>query len=296
VPYVTTFPSLEDYSAAVEILTRRSLLFEVVGPAPAWTFVAAPGLVLGEQARIGLVEEGRGLICSGWVEVPGRAGGEESPVSPVVAAPLSSPSHVGDEDIPDVLGQMSVSVFAPCVADRSKVRAIILVSGDLTLVLPYLNAEMPTASYNPGGGTLTYMAGYRMISLSAQRITVAKAADLFDTWSVLADIREIVNRTWARRDRLTPSYERRRRPPALEIFKRLPGTNCKECSDRTCLAFADRLWRGDADPTECGPVFGEEYAHLRDALLDIARPSVSMWAARIRPQQELTGGVDSSIV
>jgi hypothetical protein len=157
------------------------LLFEVVGPAPAWTFVAAPGLVLGEQARIGLIEEGRGLICSGWVEVPGRAGGEESPVSPVVAAPLSSPSDVGGEDIPDVLGQMSVSVFAPCVADRLKVRAIILVSGDLTLVLPYLNAEMPTASYNPGGGTLTYMAGYRMISLSAQRITVAKAADLFDT-------------------------------------------------------------------------------------------------------------------
>lgn len=105
------------------------------------------------------------------------------------------------------------------------------------------------------------------------RTTVAiparKAADLFDTWSVLADIREIVNRTWARRDRLTPSYERRRRPPALEIFKRLPGTNCKECGDRTCLAFADRLWRGDADPTECGPVFGGEYAHLRDALLDI---------------------------
>ena len=61
----------------------------------------------------------------------------------------------------------------------------------------------------------------------------------------------------------------RERPPALEIFKRLPKTNCKQCGELTCLAFAARLWQRQTSVTRCTPVFAGEHAQLKGALLDI---------------------------
>ena len=61
----------------------------------------------------------------------------------------------------------------------------------------------------------------------------------------------------------------RERPPALEIFKRLPRTNCRACGEATCLAFAVQVWQGRRLPRECRPVCEGEYAHLKDALVEI---------------------------
>lgn len=38
-----------------------------------------------------------------------------------------------------------------------------------------------------------------------------------------------MNDVWARRHEIQPSTEMRERPAALEIYKRLPKTNCKQC-------------------------------------------------------------------
>ena len=108
-----------------------------------------------------------------------------------------------------------------------------------------------------------------MIGLSPRRITVAKADDVVDAWRVLEAIRRRAGQVWARRADIVPCHERRARPPALELFKRLPRTNCRACGEATCFAFAGTLWRGEAAPTRCLPVFEGEHHHLRDALLDI---------------------------
>jgi ArsR family metal-binding transcriptional regulator len=63
----------------------------------------------------------------------------------------------------------------------------------------------------------------------------------------------------------------REKPPALEIFKRLPRTNCRACGELTCLAFAVKLWSGGGQLSQCRPVFAGDFAHLRPALLEICR-------------------------
>jgi len=196
-------------------------------------------------------------VCSGWVEYrPARIAilAEEPP---------------GFEE--DVFGQAAVMVLAPCVADVSRIRLIAHISGDLTEVFPYLNTEMKQASYNRHAPTLTYMDEYRMISLYPRRITVAKADELVDAWRTLETIRRRVNEAWARRASIAPSYEMREKPPALEILKRLPRTNCRACGEPTCLAFAVKVWQGRALPSECGPVFTGGHAGLKDALVEICK-------------------------
>ena len=61
----------------------------------------------------------------------------------------------------------------------------------------------------------------------------------------------------------------RQKPAVLDIYKRLPHTNCRECGQKTCMAFALTLWSGNAKPMMCKPIFGGEHAHLRDAFLEI---------------------------
>jgi ArsR family metal-binding transcriptional regulator len=105
--------------------------------------------------------------------------------------------------------------------------------------------------------------------LYRHRITIAKADEIVDAWLILDGIRLLVEKTWATRDAIEPSYETRKRPPALEIWRRLPGTNCGVCGERTCMAFALRLWAGGARLRQCGPVFVPEQTARRAALVEI---------------------------
>jgi acetyl-CoA decarbonylase/synthase complex subunit gamma len=51
----------------------------------------------------------------------------------------------------------------------------------------------------------------------------------------------------------------------IEIFKLLPKTNCKECGEPTCLAFAMKLAAGKAELTACPYVSEEAKAKLSEA-------------------------------
>jgi ArsR family metal-binding transcriptional regulator len=115
------------------------------------------------------------------------------------------------------------------------------------------------------------MDKHRLITLYPRRVTIGKADDLVDGWRTLEFLRVLANSVWARRAAIPPSYDMKSKPPALEIYKRLPRTNCKACGERTCMAFAIRLWRGEATPSQCEPVFTPEYAGLRSALIEICR-------------------------
>jgi len=51
----------------------------------------------------------------------------------------------------------------------------------------------------------------------------------------------------------------------IEIFKLLPKTNCKECGEPTCLAFAMKLAAGKAELSACPYVSEESKAKLAEA-------------------------------
>jgi ArsR family metal-binding transcriptional regulator len=265
--FLTTFPSADQFRKAEARVRAWALPYEVVSPDPGYALVGVPALVLAPEvsARLSasMPEE---FVFSGWVTY--RAGELLVPSEPPEAFPG------------DVFGRASIVVLAPCVADATRIRLTARITGDLRAAFPYLSAEMRQGSYNPDGPTFTFMEGYRMVAVYPQRISVAKADDIVDGWRALEVIRRRVNEVWARRVSITPSYERRQKPPALEIFKRLPGTNCRACGEPTCLAFAVKVHGGDASVRGCSPVFGDlgdppkvdgEFAHLREALVEICR-------------------------
>jgi len=256
VKLITTFPRHEDFDKAKAVLDRMALRYQVISPDPGFAHVGAPAIVMTHEDRLALAARGDGeFACSGWVDYyPARAN-----------VPGDHPAEFEQ----DVFGRAFVMVLVPCVADTRKVRIIAHISGNLTDAFPYLNAERREGCYNANGPTFTFMDRYRMISMYARRIAIAKADDIVDAWRTLEAIRRRINDVWARRAQVEPSWELREKPPALEIFKRLPRTNCRACGELTCLAFAVKVWGGEAPLSHCRPVSTGEYPQLRDALIEI---------------------------
>ncbi len=254
--YVTTFPHPQEAAKARQILDGLSQPYRLIEARPGHVSVGTEALVIGEEVRRALYTNGApGFICSGWVEYrPAR-----------IQVPSAHPLHFEE----DVIGRVSVMVLQPCDADLTKIRSVAQISGNLTEAFPYLNAVIREGFYSPGGPTLTFMDGYRMITLFPQRIAMAKTDEIVDTWRVLEMVRVRVNDCWAKRASITPCYDARKKPPALEIYYRLPKTNCRECGEKGCMAFALRLWTGHVKMRQCAPVFEGEYKHLREALVQI---------------------------
>lgn len=254
---LTTFGQRGEFDKARAALDWLGLPYEVLSPAPAYERVGVPCLVMAPEARHALAARTpQEFVCAGWVDYRPAA----DPVPPEPPAVVAQ----------DVLGEVAVMVLAPCVSDAYRIRLVAHIGGDLAPVLPYLNADMPQAIYNARIQALTFMEGYRLVTLYQRRITIAKADEIIDAWRLLGAIRLRVADVWARRATLQPSAAMHAQPPVIEIFKRLPRTNCRACGERTCLAFAARVHAGELPVTSCLPVFEGDFGHLQDALLACA--------------------------
>jgi ArsR family metal-binding transcriptional regulator len=253
--FTTTCPVRPEFERAVSALNDMGAAYQRIDPTPALTRVAVPALVVNREVRASLQSEETEIVFSGWVEH-----------RPAAASMPDEPAPQGDGVC---FRRAAIMVLGPCVADETKIRLVAHIEGDLSPALPYLNAVMPHASYLPRAETLTYLDGHRMVALYARRITIAKADDIVDAWVTLDRIRRQVEDTWARSASIEPSFETRKRPPALEIYKRLPRTNCGVCGEMTCMAFALRLWSGQVSVHACTPAFEPGNHARRDALLDI---------------------------
>ena len=52
---------------------------------------------------------------------------------------------------------------------------------------------------------------------------------------------DAINAVWERRHELSAATAARRAPRWLDILTMLPQTNCKQCGEATCMAFAAGL-------------------------------------------------------
>jgi ArsR family metal-binding transcriptional regulator len=153
----------------------------------------------------------------------------------------------GDE----LVSSVRITRVMDCLADPTRIRVVAGLSCDVHEALPYLAALLPQAGYNHTAGILTLVREGRLITVYPQVVTLAKALDEADAEEVLEWLRGKINEAHARRGELEPCLERRRAPRLLEVYRLLPGGNCRRCGEATCLAFAVRLVFAEARTEDC---------------------------------------------
>ena len=62
----------------------------------------------------------------------------------------------------------------------------------------------------------------------------------------------------------------------IDVYKLLPKTNCRECGEANCMAFATRVVNGELSIENCPPLANEEYRSSYEKLLHLMAPPVRM--------------------
>lgn len=171
------------------------------------------------------------------------------------------------------LKRIKITHILPCLADPEKIRFIAYFDKNISDIFPYLNAILDGAIYNHEGKTLTIKKEGRLITLHPNKIAAGKVLDEYDARQIINWIKERINYCYDHKDSIEPNMERRQKLSALDIYKLLPGTNCRRCEELTCIAFAVKLSSEEIGVLKCSELFSGNFTDKRAELLGLLKAS-----------------------
>ena len=166
------------------------------------------------------------------------------------------------------LSAISLTRPLPCLADPTKIIVIGQPSRSLDEVLPYLATLPSIIAYNPEARTFTFRRQPGFITLYVEQVYITQVRDEAEGLALLDALTDAINTTWDHRHDLVAVTARRRAPRPLDIWTILPQTNCKQCGEATCMAFAFGLLQQQHTLSECPPLQSDPGLADRRATLE----------------------------
>ena len=163
----------------------------------------------------------------------------------------------------------------PCDFSSETVNVVGRFVEDISPVLPYLNATQPRALYNRSANILRFRFEGRQVTLQPGELAISSLPDADEAIEVLTRLHHLINDAWESRAEITPSVVERKRLQALQVYRLLPGLNCKVCDDGTCFVFANKLAAGQAQVELCAPLCSDPaYADQREQLTAMVEAAI----------------------
>ncbi len=78
----------------------------------------------------------------------------------------------------------------------------------------------------------------------------------------------------------------------LEVYKYLPKTNCGECGEATCMAFAAQLIERTLNIEDCSPILDEKFKGKYEELTQVMAPQIRLVKIGTGENTVLIGGED----
>jgi ArsR family metal-binding transcriptional regulator len=165
------------------------------------------------------------------------------------------------------LDSIALARTQPCLAEPGKVIVVGKPSRPLDEVLPYLATLPNVIAYNPEGCTLTFRRQQGFLTLYSDQVYITQVQNVEEGLALLSSLVDAINATWTHRDKLAAVTTRQHAPKPLDVWTILPRTNCKECGEATCMAFAFALLEQRRALAECPPLISDAaFADRRAAL------------------------------
>ena len=160
------------------------------------------------------------------------------------------------------LDSIALTRTLPCLAEPGKIIVIGKPNRSLAEVLPYLATLPGIIAYNHATHTLTFRRPTGFMTLYPDRVYITQVGNADKGLELLAALKDAINATWDNRQQLVAVTLARRAPRPLDVWTLLPQTNCRQCGEATCMAFAVGLLQHKRSVIECPPL------HADDALTD----------------------------
>jgi len=170
-----------------------------------------------------------------------------------------------------LIERIALDVLTPrCDPNSEGFVAYAHLAADIREVLPYLNAILSHAVYNPAVPAVTWRRGSHHVAFHPDQIAVSGLADRQEANEEVEAIVNLVNDTWARRAEIEPDHRARQRPGLMVVHQLLPRSNCRACGESTCFSFAGKLVTGRARLDGCPQLDEAAYAEQRTRLAEMA--------------------------
>ena len=162
-----------------------------------------------------------------------------------------------------------------CDSSSETVNVVGRFAEDISPVLPYLNATQSKALYHRSANILQFRFEGRQVTLQPGELAISSLADADEAIEVLTRLQRLINDAWESRAEITPTVVERKRLQALEVYRSLPGLNCKECGESTCFVFANKLAVGQVEVELCTPLcIDPAYAGKQEQLMTMLEMAV----------------------
>jgi len=165
------------------------------------------------------------------------------------------------------LGSIALVKTLPCLAQPGKIIIIGKPDLDLAEVIPYLATLPGVIVFNPETLTLTFRRPCGFLTLYPDKVYITQVADSQEGIALLQALVEAINATWEKRAELVAATTPRRAPRWLDLWELLPQTNCQQCGEMTCTAFAAALSQQKRLLDECLPLVSDPAFSDRRATL-----------------------------
>lgn len=112
---------------------------------------------------------------------------------------------------------------------------------DVSHLFPFINAEIESTRYFSDPEYIQFMLYDSFCSLFANELIAVQFANEREARIFAGKAVEFLNDLHSRRDSITPDHKSFKQLSVIDILNLVPQTNCKECGQSTCLAFAALL-------------------------------------------------------
>jgi len=152
------------------------------------------------------------------------------------------------------LDSITLTKTIPCLAEPGRIIVIGKPSQTLGEVLPYLATLPGIIAWNPEVLTLTFRRPHGFMTLYNDKVYITQVVDTAEGLELFVSLKEAINAVWEKRAELVAVTTKKRAPRHLDIWELLPRSNCKQCGEATCLAFAVGLLQHKRELAECLPL------------------------------------------
>lgn len=245
--HVIIFPDQASFENSLKFIQSVGATAAVVQPPEFCLGLVAPTIVLTGGPKSPADELKRGGVTISGV-IPYHPFSREMPKA-------SRPSKKWTQ----VLGSLTVSTVRPSLTDPIRLRVEVIPEKSLAAMIPLVARLIRGGSYRFEIPVLAFEEEHRLLAISSDRFVICRADDLLDAWTMLRSFVDLAISAWDLRSKIEPEKERRQGIGAIEIFKRLPSTDCGRCGKLNCMEFAMGLFTGKFRIDQCAPLMEERW-------------------------------------
>jgi ArsR family metal-binding transcriptional regulator len=122
---------------------------------------------------------------------------------------------------------------------------------DISELFPYINATVEDAKYFDIPLYIRFTLDGVMWALYPENAAAVPFENHSQAMEHIDRMIRFLNGLYTEKESITPNHKKHKPVPVIDIYKVLPGTNCKECGFSACMAFAAALSKEEMSYDKC---------------------------------------------